>query len=194
MMHLFAPKHLGEDVPKLYGRNSILAKIQDYIVDKEVPENIAILGVKGAGKTSLIKNAFCKAANKKYYEEAKVVVAFVSIPETTDSMKGFYSYLNMALLEGLDAVEEYDVGKYENIMTQVVEKKNKILSRSVEVDDATMEAVLNKTIEIVQSFWWYSMILNALRIPPISKKRNINSCVSLPIPEEFHFIFLPVRT
>lgn len=37
-------------------------------------------------------------------------------------------------------------------MSQILEKKNKILSRCVEIDDATMESVLNKTIEVTKQF------------------------------------------
>lgn len=152
MMDLFEPKCDDAGREHLYGRNSILAKIHDYVVDGNMPENVALLGVKGVGKTSILKRAFFKTELKKYYDEANVLVAFVSIPDSNDSMKGFYSYLHTSILEAVDKIEEYDSSKYEAIMSQILEKKNKILSRCVEIDDATMESVLNKTIEVTKQF------------------------------------------
>lgn len=149
-MNIFEPKHNSEGVVELYGRNSILAKIHDYVVNDNMPENIALLGVKGTGKTSVLKNAFSQKNNKKYYDEANVLVAHVSIPESNESMKGFYSYLHSSILNAVDAIEQYDESRYEALMTQILEKKNKILSRSIEVDDATMENVLIKTIEVIK--------------------------------------------
>lgn len=150
MRKLFAPNGNKEAAMALYGRNHLLARIHDYVTDQQMPENVALLGVKGAGKSSIIQRAFGREENRRYYDEADVVVAFVSIPETTDSMKGFYSYLNTSVLEALDTVEEYDAGRYRALMAQITEKKNQILARCVEVDDATMESVLNKTIELTK--------------------------------------------
>lgn len=152
MMKLFEPKKDEAGIASIYGRNSILAKIHDYVVDGNMPENVALLGVKGVGKTSILRRAFCESELKRYYDEANVLVAFVSIPDSNDSMKGFYSYLHTSVLDAIDKIEEYDSIKYETIMAQILEKKNKILSRCVEIDDATMESVLNKTIEVTKQF------------------------------------------
>ena len=111
MRKLFAPAVSQKEALTLYGRKHFLAKIHDYMTDRQMPENVALLGVKGAGKSSVIRKAFGREENRRYYDEADIVVTFVSIPETTDSMKGFYSYLNTSVLEALDAVEEYDAGR-----------------------------------------------------------------------------------
>ena len=150
MRKLFAPAVSQKEALTLYGRKHFLAKIHDYMTDRQMPENVALLGVKGAGKSSVIRKAFGREENRRYYDEADIVVTFVSIPETTDSMKGFYSYLNTSVLEALDAVEEYDAGRYHALMEQIAQKKNQILARCVEVDDATMESVLNKTIGLIR--------------------------------------------
>ena len=144
-------RYSADSTPVLYGRSSLLMRIRDYVVDREIPENIAVLGLRGAGKSSLIRKAFCKSAGRDYYEQGGVIVCGVSIPESTDNMKNFYSYLNTALLEGLDRLEEYDQDKYARLLAQIVDNKNKILSRSIEVDEAIVGSIFNKNIDIIRS-------------------------------------------
>ncbi len=151
MVKLFAPKRSTEGYPIIYGRNNVLFKVQDYILGhSSIPENVALLGVKGVGKSAVIKNAFCKANIKKYFDTNRILVKFVSISDTTDSMKGFYSYLYSSVFEAIDYIESYDKHFYDALAIQILDSKNKILERCVEIDDATMESVLNKTIDIVK--------------------------------------------
>ena len=144
-------RYSADGTPVLYGRSSLLMRIRDYVVDREMPENVAVLGARGAGKSALIRRAFCKSANRSYYEQGSVIVCVVSIPESTDNMKNFYSYLNTALLEGLDRLEEYDQKKYELLLAQIVDNKNKVLSRSVEVDEAIVSSIFNRNIDIIRN-------------------------------------------
>lgn len=126
-----------------------MTKIRDYIVDQKIPENIALLGVKGVGKTSVIRNSFSKEKQKKYYEEANIVIAFVFVPETTDNMMGFYNYLRNAILDGLETVEKYDSELYVALTDTISSKTKQILSRSNEADEPTMRSLLYKTIDLI---------------------------------------------
>lgn len=127
-----------------------MESINDSITKKECPENIALLGVKGVGKTSIIENLFSPENKKLYYNEANVVVSFVSVPETNDNLKSFYSYLLTSIFEGLDAIEEYDEKRYDDLIGRIMLKKQKIQERSVELDEAIMHSILYKTIDLVQ--------------------------------------------
>ena len=39
---------------------------------------------------------------------------------------------------------------YDCLLNEIIKGKNKVIARSFEVDDATVEAILNKTIDIIQ--------------------------------------------
>ncbi len=143
-MKLYQDKEL-----RLYGRALLEHKINDYVLHEPSPENVALLGVKGSGKSTLLRTFFNLEKRKEYYNSAKVLATFISIPDTADSMKSFYSYLNMTLLEGLELVEMIDANLYDTLLESIAKKKNQVVAMSAEIDDAAMSSILRKTLDVL---------------------------------------------
>ncbi len=147
MIRAFTQRKCG--TVEIYGRNYLMGKIRKDIMEQDMPENIAILGVKGVGKTTLINHVFSAKNRREYYDEASVVVAKISFPERTENMEGFYSYLFTKILDGLDQIEKYDRERYEKLDDAIIRRKERIVSRCVVTDEATVCSVLNATIDLV---------------------------------------------
>lgn len=151
MKGLFSKAITGEYAQVLYGRNGFINNVYEMVVADGMPENIALLGVKGVGKTVLLRAVFSKEKKRAYFDDARVVVSVVSIPSNPgEEMKDFYSYLNNAILDGLDAVETYDEVQYNALMAKIKIKKERILERNLVVDSAVLQSQLHATIESVR--------------------------------------------
>ena len=137
---------------QLYGRDKLILKLQNLIVTpRNIPENVAIIGVKGVGKTSLLSKLFSEEEKKKYYTDHKLLLSFVDIPETTEEMKDFYSYLYSSIMEGAYIINNFNSSEYEKIRNEITQEieRQKQLSPYSSPDEATMDSIVRRTLDIL---------------------------------------------
>lgn len=149
MEQLISAGRAGEEI-RLYGRGTTIRKIHDFILNNgRRPENIALLGVRGIGKSAVINDVFSDKQIRSYYTEGRIVAErMTAIPETAASMKDYYSYFYQTVIRGLMRIRSYDSGEFEKISARLKEEKENQMAFIPELDEAAGQALLESAIRI----------------------------------------------
>ena len=99
---------------QLYGRRTWLNSLEDDLTIVDDLTNHALIGAEGFGKEAIIDALFSGNKRREYLEKNQILAVIIT-PKKSVTMKGFFSYLFISLMEKVEMLEEIDPKKYQEI-------------------------------------------------------------------------------
>lgn len=140
-----------EQEKKLFGRAKLIKTLEGLLTGGKKPENIALVGAEGFGKTAIVKQLFGKDKRRTFLENNQILTVTISA-QPTDSMKGFYEYLYISLYDGMQLLEEVDKPRYDRLTDSMESDKRKWSRASMDStpNEATSEKILVSALKLIE--------------------------------------------